>query len=191
MVLSQRLTLLTLQFELCMRTNEIATCLYFRNLTVVSSFECQNDTLFSLSLYSIFLSISPEKIKLPSKYQGVSKFSFFFFPNTLQIVNHFILAVEFFDENVSSVKRDLVLHEKWRSGKDDAKKREKLIFWELKFFWRGWCKKKIFLIPQLLIYSSRRPWVVCVTNLSVMKNSGWCWKLWQLIVLTGILKWVV
>ena len=102
---------------------ENATCLSFRYLIVIPSFEWQNATLFSPSLYSIFLSISPEKIKLPSKYQGVSKFSFFFFPNTLQIVNHFILAVEFFDENDLSVKRDLVLHEKWRSGKDDAKKR--------------------------------------------------------------------
>ena len=58
LVLSRGLAILTLQFELCMRTIEIATCLSFRNLTVVLSFECQNDTLFSLSLYSIFLSIS-------------------------------------------------------------------------------------------------------------------------------------
>ena len=58
LVLSRRLAILTLQLELCMRTIEIATCLSFRNLAVVSSFECQNDTLFSLSLYSIFLLFS-------------------------------------------------------------------------------------------------------------------------------------
>ena len=81
----------------------------------------------------------PRKIELSSKYQGASKFSFLFFSNTLQIVNPLILTGEFFDENVSSVKRDLVLHEKWRSGKDDAKKREKLIFWELKVFWKERC----------------------------------------------------
>ena len=87
MFLSQRLAILTLQFELCMRTIEIDTCLSFRNLTVVSSFECQNDTLFSLSLYSIFLSISQEKLSCLPNIKVLQNFLFSSFSNTLQIVN--------------------------------------------------------------------------------------------------------
>ena len=75
LVLSRGLAILTLQFELCMRTIEIATCLSFRNLTVVSSFECQNDTLFLFLLYIPYFFLFPQ-IELPSKYQGASKFSF-------------------------------------------------------------------------------------------------------------------
>lgn len=52
------------------------------------------------------------------------KFSFLFFTTTVQIGNPFILAKEFSDDNVLSVKRDLVLHEKQRSGKDDVQKGE-------------------------------------------------------------------
>ena len=78
--------------------------------------------IFSFFIFHISFYF-PRKIELPSKYQGASKFSFLFFSNTLQIVNPLILAGEFFDEYVFSVKRDLVLHEKWRSEKDDAKKK--------------------------------------------------------------------
>ena len=79
--------------------------------------------IFSFFIFHISFYF-PRKIELPSKYQGASKFSFLFFSNTLQIVNPLILAGEFFDENILSVKSDLVLHEKWRSGKDDAQKGE-------------------------------------------------------------------
>lgn len=121
LVLSRRLAILILLFELCMRTIEIATCLSFGNLTIFSSFEYQNPTSF-LFLYIPYFFLFPKKIKLPSKYQGALKFSFLFFKNTLQIVNPFILVGEFSDENVLSVKSDLVLHEKCRGGKDDVQK---------------------------------------------------------------------
>ena len=91
LVLSRRLEILTLQFELCMRAIEIATCLSFRNLTVVSSFECQNDTLFSLSLYSIFLSISPEKSSCLPNIKVLRNFLFSSFQTHFKLLTPWFL----------------------------------------------------------------------------------------------------